>query len=65
MSKCQKVCYTDRKEAKKHVKEMNRSGKLERPLTNVYYCSDCLHWHVTSSPKISSRDYTRRLNKQK
>lgn len=63
MPKCQKIAFVTRKEAKRFMKNANHNDGMK--LTTAYFCEDCLHWHLTSQPKQNSRDYTRRLNKQK
>ena len=60
---CTKKVFASRKDAKKKVKELNRRKSGAKPLTNSYYCKECDGYHNTSAPKKSSRDYTRRLNK--
>lgn len=59
---CGKICYLNRKQAKKSLKEINRQLKKrgeEIILKDVYLCNECLYWHTTSIPKIRSRDLTR------
>ena len=60
---CTKKVFKTRKDAKKNVKKLNRLKIGAKPLTNSYYCAECDGYHNTSAPKKSSRDYTRRLNK--
>lgn len=62
---CGKKTFLNRHDAKTYLKLMNKTHSGTTKLTNVYYCSECDHWHMTSMPKISSRDYTRHLNKER
>lgn len=61
--KCSKQCYISRKEAKKSMKNINKTK--HHGLTNSYFCEECQSWHLTSIGKQRSRDWTRHLKKQK
>lgn len=62
---CFKNCYDTRKEAKKKMKELNKSHHFDKQITNIYFCEPCSKYHLTTMAKQSSRDWTRHLNKLK
>jgi hypothetical protein len=62
---CVKKCFSSRQEAKKKVRELNRSGTLGKELTDVYYCNQCSAWHMTSMKKKKSRHLTRKSRGRK
>jgi len=47
--------FTDKKEAKKHIKLANAGGNLRKNLTGHYWCEQCECFHVTSKKVF---DYT-------
>jgi hypothetical protein len=61
---CLKVCFGNRKDAKKKLKELKMS-KPHLGLTDVHYCDFCKAYHLTSMGKQKSRDLTRYLRKKK
>lgn len=61
--KCFKYCYKSRKDAKKDMKELNKTQ--HRGLTDAYYCEPCKSYHLTSMGKQRSRDWKRHLNNKK
>lgn len=54
---CGKKRYRTRKEAKKALKDINHTNALDKKLTDVYYCNDCIGFHITSMKKKKSRQY--------
>ena len=62
--KCFKVFYATKKIAKNEKKRLNLMKKFNGRLTDVYYCTECLGYHLTSTPKKRSRSYKRILNKK-
>lgn len=63
--RCGKICYPSRSEAKKAMRIINHNYKLDKKMTDAYYCEDCSAFHLTSLNKQRSRDYNRHLNKKK
>lgn len=61
---CNKFRYLTRKIAKRALKEMNKSGRRAKKLTNVYEC-ECGYWHTTSIRAKKSRNITKYGFKQK
>jgi hypothetical protein len=53
---CQKRKFFSKKEAKKFMRVENLKYRDESPLTMVYECLDCHHWHVTHKDKCQARD---------
>jgi hypothetical protein len=65
-SKCGKVIFPTRKEAKAAIKLINKQGSRKRKtLTDVYWCDPCSGYHMTSMAKQSSRDFNRHKRKLK
>lgn len=52
---CGKVTYTSRRQAKEAMKKMNHTNICQKKLTDVYFCDECQHWHLTSMGKRQSR----------
>lgn len=60
---CGKIKYLTKRSAKIAMKLLNKSGKLAKPLRNIYYCEECSGFHHTSQNKKQSRRFTKQLNK--
>lgn len=58
--RCKKKIYRDKKEARKARKRLNRNKVTKRKITNIYYCSECDSYHLTSMDKEHSRSITRK-----
>ena len=57
---CVKLYFVSRKLAKRALKSFNKESQgLRSKLTNVYWCSKCEFWHITSMNKKKSRAITR------
>lgn len=59
-----KRVYFEKSKAKAAKRRINKTASLD-PVTNIYWCDDCSGYHLTSMDKQSSRNLTRKLNKQK
>lgn len=58
---CGKKNYPSRKKAKAARKRLNNKYP-DQKLTNIYYCDECVSYHLTSMKKKKSRFLTRRNN---
>ena len=76
MRVCQKMCFHSREAARGEVKRINatriyrskksgssRDSAKSNGKTNVYYCSRCDAWHLTTIPANTSRIIKNRLKR--
>lgn len=56
VAKCHKRYFSSRRDAKRFMKIYNKSHK-DVVLTDVYQCSYCFGYHMTSIPKDISRNF--------
>lgn len=63
MPDCRKVCYRNRKAAKKALKSWNRKNP-DKPLGYPYWCPRCMNFHLTSISK-KKRKYFNKNRKKK
>ena len=62
MSKCGKLCFETKAEAKSYIKKANKRKVQEIKLTNAYWCEECQSFHTTSASKRKNRRSNRFLN---
>lgn len=62
-TKCFKKCFETKADAKKYLKEKNKT--IHMGFTNVYFCDQCKSYHLTTMKKEQSRNLGRFLKKKK
>ncbi len=59
---CPKKRFPSRKDAKKQMKRQNSYQFRTYTVGDVYKCTICGYWHLTSIDKINSRELSRKNN---
>jgi SPP1 gp7 family putative phage head morphogenesis protein len=62
---CTKKVFASRHAAKIKAKIFNKEGRLDKKITDVYYCNQCSGYHMTSMKKSRSRKLTQILNNKR
>ncbi len=60
MMRCSKIPYSTKKEAKTHLKTIDKSFFKGKP--SYYICEKCNQWHVTSMTKAKRKSLNKILN---